>query len=140
MPLPWQVLTLDARNHGSSPHSPLMSYEAMSLDVQHLLTRLGITKCILLGHSMGGKTAMTLALQRVGRRSALGLGGRGLGGLLEQEAVGRRVAPAGAVHRCQHCPQLHSGWLFSTWSVVLSHSWAAGVGLSTSPHSGTDCR
>uniref|UniRef100_A0A8C4JEM3 sn-1-specific diacylglycerol lipase ABHD11 n=1 Tax=Dromaius novaehollandiae TaxID=8790 RepID=A0A8C4JEM3_DRONO len=59
-----KVLTLDARNHGSSPHSPLMTYEAMSLDVQHLLSRLGITKCILLGHSMGGKTAMTLALQR----------------------------------------------------------------------------
>ncbi|XP_068765720.1 sn-1-specific diacylglycerol lipase ABHD11 isoform X1 [Struthio camelus] len=59
-----KVVTLDARNHGSSPHSPLMTYEAMSLDVQHLLARLGITKCILLGHSMGGKTAMTLALQR----------------------------------------------------------------------------
>ncbi|XP_067165597.1 sn-1-specific diacylglycerol lipase ABHD11 isoform X1 [Apteryx mantelli] len=59
-----KVLTLDARNHGSSPHSPLMTYEVMSLDVQHLLARLGITKCILLGHSMGGKTAMTLALQR----------------------------------------------------------------------------
>ncbi|NXJ69746.1 ABHDB protein, partial [Rostratula benghalensis] len=59
-----KVLTLDARNHGGSPHSPLMTYEAMSLDVQHLLTSLGITKCILLGHSMGGKTAMTLALQR----------------------------------------------------------------------------
>ncbi|NXS56196.1 ABHDB protein, partial [Brachypteracias leptosomus] len=59
-----KVLTVDARNHGNSPHSPLMTYEAMSLDVQHLLSRLGITKCILLGHSMGGKTAMTLALQR----------------------------------------------------------------------------
>ncbi|XP_016158409.1 PREDICTED: protein ABHD11 isoform X1 [Ficedula albicollis] len=59
-----QVLTVDARNHGSSPHSPMMTYEAMSLDVQHLLSRLGITKCILVGHSMGGKTAMTLALQR----------------------------------------------------------------------------
>ncbi|OWK52481.1 Claudin-3 [Lonchura striata] len=58
------VLTVDARNHGSSPHSPVMTYEAMSLDVQHLLSRLGITKCILVGHSMGGKTAMTLALQR----------------------------------------------------------------------------
>ncbi|NWI55303.1 ABHDB protein, partial [Calyptomena viridis] len=58
------VLTVDARNHGSSPHSPEMTYEAMSLDVQHLLSRLGIAKCILLGHSMGGKTAMTLALQR----------------------------------------------------------------------------
>ncbi|NXH26228.1 ABHDB protein, partial [Myiagra hebetior] len=59
-----KVLTVDARNHGSSPHSPVMTYEAMSLDVQQLLSRLGITKCILVGHSMGGKTAMTLALQR----------------------------------------------------------------------------
>uniref|UniRef100_A0A8C4UZK1 sn-1-specific diacylglycerol lipase ABHD11 n=1 Tax=Falco tinnunculus TaxID=100819 RepID=A0A8C4UZK1_FALTI len=59
-----RVLMPDARNHGSSPGSPLMTYEAMSLDVQHLLDRLGITKCIVLGHSMGGKTAMTLALQR----------------------------------------------------------------------------
>ncbi|XP_005526048.1 PREDICTED: alpha/beta hydrolase domain-containing protein 11 [Pseudopodoces humilis] len=59
-----KVLTVDARNHGSSPHSPVMTYEAMSLDVQHLLSRLGITKCILVGHSMGGKTAMTLALQQ----------------------------------------------------------------------------
>ncbi|NWU98608.1 ABHDB protein, partial [Upupa epops] len=58
------VLTVDARNHGSSPHSPLMTYDAMSLDVQDLLNRLGISKCILLGHSMGGKTAMTVALQR----------------------------------------------------------------------------
>ncbi|XP_065587757.1 sn-1-specific diacylglycerol lipase ABHD11 isoform X2 [Cyrtonyx montezumae] len=59
-----QVLTVDARNHGSSPHSPLMTFEAMSLDVQHLLAHLGIPKCILVGHSMGGKTAMVLALQR----------------------------------------------------------------------------
>lgn len=59
-----QVLTMDARNHGSSPHSPLMTYEAMSVDVQHLLAHLGIRKCILVGHSMGGKTAMVLALQR----------------------------------------------------------------------------
>ncbi|XP_069730186.1 sn-1-specific diacylglycerol lipase ABHD11 [Phaenicophaeus curvirostris] len=59
-----RVLTPDARNHGCSPHSPVMSYEAMSLDVQHLLHRLRIPQCILLGHSMGGRTAMTLALQR----------------------------------------------------------------------------
>lgn len=72
MALPRQVLTLDARNHGSSPHSPLMTYEAMSLDVQHLLARLGISKCILLGHSMGGKTAMALALQRVSSRGRWG--------------------------------------------------------------------
>ncbi|CAM4573829.1 sn-1-specific diacylglycerol lipase ABHD11 [Lepidochelys kempii] len=59
-----KVLTVDARNHGESPHSPTMSYEAMSLDVQRLLRQLRLPKCILVGHSMGGKTAMTLALQQ----------------------------------------------------------------------------
>lgn len=60
-----QVLTVDARNHGDSPHSPDMSYEAMSQDLQDLLPKLGLVPCVLIGHSMGGKTAMLLALQRV---------------------------------------------------------------------------
>lgn len=56
---------MDARNHGDSPHSPDASYEAMSLDLQGLLPQLGLVPCVLIGHSMGGKTAMLLALQRV---------------------------------------------------------------------------
>ena len=60
-----QVLTVDARNHGDSPHSPDMSDEAMSQDLQDLLPQLGLVPCVLIGHSMGGKTAMLLALQRV---------------------------------------------------------------------------
>lgn len=59
-----RVLTVDARNHGDSPHSPDMSYEAMSQDLQELLPQLGLAPCVLIGHSMGGKTAMLLALQR----------------------------------------------------------------------------
>lgn len=73
---PSQVLTVDARNHGDSPHSPDASYEAMSQDLQGLLPQLGLVPCVLIGHSMGGKTAMLLALQRVsytylGSRNAL---------------------------------------------------------------------
>uniref|UniRef100_A0A7N5KS14 sn-1-specific diacylglycerol lipase ABHD11 n=1 Tax=Ailuropoda melanoleuca TaxID=9646 RepID=A0A7N5KS14_AILME len=59
-----RVLTVDARNHGDSPHNPDMSYEAMSQDLQDLLPQLGLVPCVLIGHSMGGKTAMLLALQR----------------------------------------------------------------------------
>ncbi|XP_059010890.1 protein ABHD11 [Mustela lutreola] len=59
-----RVLTVDARNHGDSPHSPDVSYEAMSQDLQDLLSQLGLVPCVLIGHSMGGKTAMLLALQR----------------------------------------------------------------------------
>ncbi|XP_027718213.1 protein ABHD11-like [Vombatus ursinus] len=59
-----KVLTVDARNHGESPHSPDCSYEAMSADLQALLSKLGLSPCVLIGHSMGGKTAMALALQK----------------------------------------------------------------------------
>nr|XP_020861244.1 protein ABHD11-like [Phascolarctos cinereus] len=59
-----KVLTVDARNHGDSPHSPDCSYEAMSADLQALLSKLGLSPCVLIGHSMGGKTAMALALQK----------------------------------------------------------------------------
>lgn len=37
----------------------------MSQDLQGLLPQLGLVPCVLVGHSMGGKTAMLLALQRV---------------------------------------------------------------------------
>uniref|UniRef100_F6SDK7 sn-1-specific diacylglycerol lipase ABHD11 n=1 Tax=Monodelphis domestica TaxID=13616 RepID=F6SDK7_MONDO len=60
-----KVLTVDARNHGESPHNPDCSYEAMSADLQDLLPKLGLTPCVVIGHSMGGKTAMVLALQKV---------------------------------------------------------------------------
>lgn len=61
-----KVLTVDARNHGNSPHSPVLTYEAMSDDLKHLLAKLRIEKCVLIGHSMGGKTAMTTALTQSG--------------------------------------------------------------------------
>ncbi|XP_077403581.1 sn-1-specific diacylglycerol lipase ABHD11 [Vanacampus margaritifer] len=57
-----KVLTVDARNHGNSPHHPQLTYEAMTGDLSHLLAQLRIDKCVLIGHSMGGKTAMTAAL------------------------------------------------------------------------------
>lgn len=112
--LPRQVLTVDARNHGSSPHSPVMTYEAMSLDMQHLLSRLGITKCILVGHSMGGKTAMTLALQRVSRHGA-GSGVTGSGS--SRGGCRNGIAPSETVHRGQLCPQLHRDLSVSGWVV-----------------------
>ncbi|RXN27071.1 alpha beta hydrolase domain-containing 11 [Labeo rohita] len=59
-----KVLTVDARNHGKSPHSPVLTYEAMTYDLTHLLRQLHIGKCVLIGHSMGGKVAMTTALSQ----------------------------------------------------------------------------
>ena len=55
------VLTVDLRNHGSSEHHPEMTYPAMAADVARLIGFMG-GKAIVVGHSMGGKTGMTLAL------------------------------------------------------------------------------
>jgi len=57
------VIVPDLRNHGRSPHDPDVSYEAMASDVLELLDDLQIPRTALVGHSMGGKTAMVLALQ-----------------------------------------------------------------------------
>jgi esterase len=59
-----RVLAFDARNHGASPWAATMSYEAMAADLGAALAARGIAHATLLGHSMGGKTAMTSALTR----------------------------------------------------------------------------
>lgn len=65
------VLAPDARNHGRSPHAPEMSYEAMAGDLRALLDRLGLPRATLVGHSMGGKTAMLLACRQPERVARL---------------------------------------------------------------------
>lgn len=67
----FKVIAVDQRNHGRSPHSAEMTYEAMALDIVELLEHLGLSTAHLLGHSMGGKTAMHLALHHPQRVSKL---------------------------------------------------------------------
>lgn len=67
----YTVYTIDARNHGQSPHSPEMGYQVMCDDVIELANDLGIDQFILMGHSMGGKTAMWIAHQYPDRVSKL---------------------------------------------------------------------
>ncbi len=57
----YQVTCLDLRNHGQSFHDPIHTYDAMCEDVHLTLQYLGIRECLLIGHSMGGKVAMTVA-------------------------------------------------------------------------------
>jgi esterase len=58
----WRVVVPDLRNHGRSFHDPEVSYPALAGDVQALLDALGLERAAVVGHSMGGKTAMWLAL------------------------------------------------------------------------------
>jgi esterase len=59
-----EVIAVDMRNHGDSPHAAVHDYPAMAADLAEVLETLG--EADLLGHSMGGKAAMTLALTRPG--------------------------------------------------------------------------
>ena len=56
-----RVVAVDMRNHGASPHLPSHSYGDMAADLAEVIGQLGGT-ADLLGHSMGGKAAMQLAL------------------------------------------------------------------------------
>lgn len=58
----YKVYTLDQRNHGLSPHHPTFDYPSMVTDLLEFLDDHHIDHPILIGHSMGGKTAMNFAL------------------------------------------------------------------------------
>ncbi len=58
----FELHMLDLRNHGRSPHHPQMNYPCMAEDVCGYLDSAGLDSAHVLGHSMGGKTAMQLAL------------------------------------------------------------------------------
>jgi esterase len=59
----FSVYIPDQRNHGLSPHGLVHTYPALSDDLLEFMEEHGIQKTILIGHSMGGKAAMTFALE-----------------------------------------------------------------------------
>ncbi|MEW8506337.1 MAG: alpha/beta fold hydrolase [Candidatus Thiodiazotropha sp.] len=60
----FHIIAPDLRNHGRSPHHKAMDYGSMAEDLLQLINQLEIDGLHLLGHSMGGKVAMLLALQQ----------------------------------------------------------------------------
>jgi len=56
------VHVLDLRNHGASPWAQTMTYPEMADDVRQYIVSHGLQQAAVMGHSMGGKTAMALAL------------------------------------------------------------------------------
>ena len=55
------IYLIDQRNHGHSPHDPVNTYQAMRDDLRDFMDGHDIWKTNLVGHSMGGKTAMFFA-------------------------------------------------------------------------------
>ena len=67
----WRVLAFDLRNHGDSPWDDDCRYTAMAADVIAGLEARAIERAAVVGHSMGGKVAMALALDAPDRVAGL---------------------------------------------------------------------
>jgi len=63
----FHVYIPDQRNHGQSPHTTIHSFPAMADDLAEFIEEHHIENPILIGHSMGGKVAMTYALENPGK-------------------------------------------------------------------------
>ena len=59
----YQVHALDLRNHGQSPHDPEFDYASLAGDVEGYIRYHHLQLPVVLGHSLGGKTTLRLALQ-----------------------------------------------------------------------------
>lgn len=67
----YTVHLVDQRNHGKSPHSAEHHYTAMEGDLLEYMDAMQIERAVIMGHSMGGKTALFFALAHPERVSAL---------------------------------------------------------------------
>lgn len=67
----YTVYTVDLRNHGRSPHAAVHSYPALADDVRELMDAENARGSVVVGHSMGARAAMTLALETPEYVSAL---------------------------------------------------------------------
>lgn len=66
-----KVIAVDARNHGESAHVEAMDYFLFRDDLLHLMDQQELDQAVLIGHSMGGKTAMVTALTNAERVAGL---------------------------------------------------------------------
>lgn len=59
------MYTVDARNHGDSPHTEAHSYPLLAEDILLFMQQHSIPTATLMGHSMGGRAVMATALTEV---------------------------------------------------------------------------
>ncbi|NOT75085.1 MAG: alpha/beta fold hydrolase [Cyclobacteriaceae bacterium] len=57
------VYVVDQRNHGQSPHTEEMNYSLLAEDLNDFIVEHSIQQPVIMGHSMGGKTAMNFAVK-----------------------------------------------------------------------------
>jgi len=59
----YSVFLIDQRNHGRSSHTDAIDYPLMAADLHEFMLEMGMYQAHIIGHSMGGKTAMQFALE-----------------------------------------------------------------------------
>ena len=59
----YEVHLIDQRNHGRSPHSTVFNYDVLADDLVKYIKEHKLNNVLLMGHSLGGKTAMELAVK-----------------------------------------------------------------------------
>lgn len=64
-----KVVAVDSRNHGESPHDSSHTYPELASDVSKVIDTLALKQPVVIGHSMGGRTAMALALTEVNKNT-----------------------------------------------------------------------
>ena len=69
-----RVISVDLRNHGDSPHEEAMDIPLMAADIIELMDDLRLPSAVLIGHSLGGKVAMQIALNHPQRVAGLVVG------------------------------------------------------------------
>lgn len=57
------VYLIDQRNHGKSPHHPEHNYDVLSHDLFEFMVSQHLNKAVIMGHSMGGKTALAFGMR-----------------------------------------------------------------------------
>lgn len=67
----FEVFALDLRNHGDSPHLDSMDFGELADDILGFLDQQGLDRAHLLGHSLGGKAAMRVAMEAPERLHSL---------------------------------------------------------------------
>jgi pimeloyl-ACP methyl ester carboxylesterase len=67
----FRVFTVDLRNHGESAWAPTMSFADMADDLARFIEERGLPQVTIIGHSLGGKTAMLTALRNPAMVEAL---------------------------------------------------------------------
>jgi pimeloyl-ACP methyl ester carboxylesterase len=90
----FRVIVPDLRNHGRSPHSPVFDFPALEEDLLRLMESLDLESARVMGHSLGGKTAMFFALHhpsRVGRLVVVDISLRKYGHNAEHENLVRAM-------------------------------------------------